>query len=90
MSNQALNFVGRLDKREESLVLNEQQEQAFFKRLLGNRGSVVTQKIFGQKRERRVRASAGGGRLVGCDAEKLRVLILKRVQNVSCPITKSL
>lgn len=54
MSNQALNFVGRLDKREESLVLNEQQEQAFFKRLLGNRGSVVTQKIFGQKRVRDV------------------------------------
>ena len=54
MSNQALNFIGRLDKREESLVLNEQQEQAFFKRLLGNRGSVVTQKIFGQKRVRDV------------------------------------
>ena len=54
MSNQALNFVGRLDKREESLVLNEQQEQAFFKRLLGSRGSVVTQKIFGQKRVRDV------------------------------------
>lgn len=54
MSNQALSFVGRLDKREESLVLNEQQEQAFFKRLLGNRGSVVTQKIFGQKRVRDV------------------------------------
>ena len=54
MSNQALNFVGRLDKREESLVLNEQQQQAFFKRLLGNRGSVVTQKIFGQKRVRDV------------------------------------
>ena len=54
MSNQALSFVGRLDKREESLVLNEQQEQAFFKRLLGNRGSVVTQQIFGQKRVRDV------------------------------------
>jgi len=52
MSNQALSFIGRLDKR--ALVLNEQQEHAFFKRLLGNRGSVVTQKIFGQKRVRDV------------------------------------
>ena len=73
MSNQALSFVGRLDKREESLVLNEQQEQAFFKRLLGNRGG-YPKDLWTEARERRVRASAGGGRLVGCDAEKLRVL----------------
>ena len=29
MSNQALSFIGRLDRREESIVMNQLQEQAF-------------------------------------------------------------
>ena len=28
MSNQALSFIGKLDRREESMILNQHQEQA--------------------------------------------------------------
>ena len=54
MSNQALSFIGRLDRREESLVLNQQQEQAFLQRLMGNRGTRLASKLFGTKRVRDV------------------------------------
>ena len=37
MSNQALSYIGRLDRREESMILNENQERAFIKRLLEGR-----------------------------------------------------
>ena len=37
MSNQALSFIGRLDRREESMILNSFQEQALVKRLLSGR-----------------------------------------------------
>ena len=37
MSNQALSFIGRLDRREESMILNTHQEQALVKRLLSGR-----------------------------------------------------
>ncbi len=49
MSNQALSFIGRLDSREESLVMNQLQEQAFLERLLGNRDRRLVKKMFGQK-----------------------------------------
>ena len=49
MSNQALNFIGRLDRREESLVMNQLQEQAFLERLLGNRDRRLVKKLFGEK-----------------------------------------
>ena len=32
-----LSFIGKLDKREESLALSALQEKAFLERLLGNR-----------------------------------------------------
>ncbi len=54
MSNQALSLIGRLDRREESLVLNQQQEQAFLQRLMGNRGTRLASKLFGTKRVRDV------------------------------------
>jgi hypothetical protein len=54
MSNQALSFIGRLDRREESMVFNQQQEQAFLKRLMGNRGTRLASKLFGTKRVRDV------------------------------------
>ena len=54
MSNQALSFVGRLDRREESLVLSEQQEHAFVKRLMGNRNSRLHKKLYGTKKVRDV------------------------------------
>ena len=49
MSNQALSFIGRLDRREESLVMNQLQEQAFLERLLGNRDRRLVKKLFGEK-----------------------------------------
>ena len=51
MSNQALSFIGRLDRREESIVMSNLQQQAFVKRLLGNRDQLA-QKLFGSKRVR--------------------------------------
>ena len=54
MSNQALNFIGRLDRLEESIVMNQLQEQAFVERLLGNRDRRLVTKMFGTKRVRDV------------------------------------
>tara|TARA_B100000029_G_scaffold9013_1_gene9587 strand:+ start:315 stop:524 length:210 start_codon:yes stop_codon:yes gene_type:complete len=50
----SLNFLGRIDRREESIVLNQQQEQAFVQKLLGNRGANVARKLFGTKTVRDV------------------------------------
>ena len=58
MSNQALSFLGRLDRREESIVMNQLQESKLVARLLGNRGLV--QKLFG-KRVRDVYTPASRG-----------------------------
>ena len=49
MSNRALSFIGRLDRREESIVMNQLQEQAFLERLLGNRDRRLVKKLFGEK-----------------------------------------
>ena len=49
MSNQALSFIGRLDSREESLVMNQLQERAFLERLLGTRDRRLVKKLFGEK-----------------------------------------
>ena len=49
MSNQALSFIGRLDRREESLVMNQLQEQAFLERLLGNRDRRLVKNLYGVK-----------------------------------------
>ena len=54
MSNQALSFIGRLDRREESIVMNQLQEQAFVQRLLGNRDRRLVRNLFGVKRVRDV------------------------------------
>ena len=54
MSNQALSFIGRLDKREESIVMNQLQEQAMVGRLLGNRDRRLVEKLFGTKKVRDV------------------------------------
>ena len=54
MSNQALSFIGRLDKREESIVMNQLQEQKLVDRLLGNRDRRLVNKLFGTKRVRDV------------------------------------
>ena len=54
MSNQALSFIGRLDKREESIVMNHLQEQKLVDRLLGNRDRRLVNSLFGTKRVRDV------------------------------------
>ena len=54
MSNQALSFIGRLDKREESIVMTQLQEKALVDRLLGNRDTRLVNKLFGTKRVRDV------------------------------------
>ena len=54
MSNTALGFIGRLDRREESMVMNQLEEKAFMKRLLGNRGTMLAHKMYGVKRVRNV------------------------------------
>ena len=70
MSNQALSFIGRLDRREESFVMNQLQEQAFVKRLLGNRDGRA------ETGPGRVRAPADGGRVGAGDVEKLSLPII--------------
>jgi hypothetical protein len=54
MSNQALSFIGRLDRREESIVMNHLQEKAFLERLLGNRDRRLVRNLYGTKRVRDV------------------------------------
>ena len=54
MSNQALSFIGRLDRREESIVMNQLQEKAFLERLLGNRDRRLVNNLYVSKRVRDV------------------------------------
>ena len=54
MSNQALSFIGRLDRREESIVMNQLQEQKLVDRLLGNRDRRLVNNLYGRKRVRDV------------------------------------
>ena len=54
MSNRALSFVGRVDKREESLMMSALQEKAFLKRLLGDRDPDLVQKLYSSKAVRDV------------------------------------
>ncbi len=50
----ALNFVGRLDRREEAMILNHMQEQKFVNRLVRKRDPLLAKKLFGTKRVRSV------------------------------------
>ena len=55
MSNaQALHFIGKLDRKEESLILSQQQEQALVRRLLEGRNPQLVQQLYGLKRVRDV------------------------------------
>jgi len=51
---QALNFTGFLDRREESLMLGQQQERAVLSRLLNGRDDKLYQKIYGTRYARDV------------------------------------
>ena len=50
----ALNFVGRLDRREEAMILTHMQEQKFVNRLVRKRDPLLAKKLFGTKRVRNV------------------------------------
>ena len=50
----ALNFVGRLDRREEAMILNHMQEQKFVNRLVRKRDPLLAKKLFGTKQVRNV------------------------------------
>ena len=50
----ALNFVGRLDRREEAMILDHLQEQKFVNRLVRKRDPLLAKKLFGTKRVRNV------------------------------------
>ena len=50
----ALNFVGRLDRREEALILNDLQQQKFINRLVRKRDPLLAKKLFGTKPVRNV------------------------------------
>jgi hypothetical protein len=54
MSNQALSFIGRLDKKEESIVMSALQEKAFVQRLLGSRDPQLVHRMYGSRRVRDV------------------------------------
>ena len=49
MSEQALHFIGRMDRKESMMVLNQQQEQALLKRLLEGRDDVLLSKLYSRK-----------------------------------------
>ena len=59
---QALNFMGFLDRREESLILNQAQEQAVLKRLLNGRDDQLYQKLYGTYTE--PRSASGKNRVM--------------------------
>ena len=54
MSNQALSFIGKLDRREESMVLSNNQEQALIQRLLSGRDDLQYRDLFRQRTVRNV------------------------------------
>ena len=50
----ALHFLGKVDRKEEMLILNRQQEQAVLKTLLKNRGPHLYREMYGLKNVRDV------------------------------------
>ena len=54
MSNQALSFIGKLDRREESMILSNQQEQALVERLLAGRDHKQYRDLYRLRRVRNV------------------------------------
>lgn len=55
MSNaRGLHFIGKLDRKEEALILNRQQEEAVVRRLLEGRNPKLVQELYGRRRVRDV------------------------------------
>ena len=61
MSNQALSFIGHLDRREESIVMSRLQEKKLVSRLLGSRDRQLVHKLYGRKPVRDVYVPATRG-----------------------------
>ena len=57
MSNQALSFIGHLDRREESIVMSRLQET----KLVGSRDRQLVHKLYGRKPVRDVYVPATRG-----------------------------
>ena len=55
----ALNFIGKLDRREETLIMGALQQRAFIDKLMGNRDGTSVRFEAGPQR---VRAPVEGGR----------------------------
>ena len=49
MSGNALSFIGKLDRREEMLIMGQQQKRAFLDKLMGNRDPRVVKRFYGLK-----------------------------------------
>ena len=54
MSNQQLSFIGRLDRREEALVMDQLQERKFINRLIGRRDPISVRRLFANRPVRNV------------------------------------
>ncbi len=50
----ALNFIGRLDRRDEQLILNQAQEERVISRLVSKNNPMLARRLFGAKRVRDV------------------------------------
>ena len=50
----ALNFIGKLDRREETLIMGALQQRAFIDKLMGNRDPRLVGRLYGSKPVRNV------------------------------------
>lgn len=49
MSDQALHFIGKVDRKESMLILNQQQEHALLRRLLEGRDDQLLSRLYAYK-----------------------------------------
>jgi hypothetical protein len=54
MSGSALSFIGKLDRRDEQMILNHAQRDRVVGRLVGKHNPMLAQKLFGHKIVRNV------------------------------------
>ena len=54
MSGSALSFIGKLDRRDEQMILNEAHKQRVVGRLVGRHNPMLAQQLFGIKSVRNV------------------------------------
>ena len=54
MSSNPLNFIGKLDRKEEMLIMGGLQRRAFLDKLMGNRDPRLVKRFYGLKPVRNV------------------------------------